>query len=78
MHDAHAPNPEVAFALSRLADPTSLRTTAIGVFRDVHRASYDDLLHEQIADAVDEQGAGGDPAHWKTLIAGKDTWTVTA
>jgi 2-oxoglutarate ferredoxin oxidoreductase subunit beta len=77
VHDAHAENPEVAFALSRLADPTSLRTTAIGVFRDVQRASYDDLLHEQIADAVDEQGPGGAEA-LQTLIAGKDTWTVTS
>ena len=59
VHDAQAANPEVAFALSRLADPTSLRTTAIGVYRDVHRASYDDLLHEQIADAVDDEGDGG-------------------
>ncbi len=77
VHDAHAANPEVAFALTRLADPTSLRTTAIGIFRDVHRASYDDLLHEQIADAVDDQGPGGLDA-LEELIAGKDNWTVTA
>jgi 2-oxoglutarate/2-oxoacid ferredoxin oxidoreductase subunit beta len=77
VHDAHAPNPEVAFALSRLADPTSLRTTAIGVYRDVHRATYDDLLHEQIAAATDEQGAG-DREALAGLLAGNDTWTVTA
>ena len=58
VHDSHAANPEVAFALSRLADPTSLRTTAIGIYRDVQRASYDDLLHDQIANAVEEQGEG--------------------
>ena len=77
VHDAHAHNPEVAFALSRLADPTSLQTTAIGVYRDVQRASYDDLLHEQIANAVDDQGDNGAEA-LQELIAGNDTWTVTA
>ena len=75
VHDAHAPNPEVAFALSRLADPTSLRTTAIGVYRDVHRATYDDLLHEQLAAAADEEGSG-DRDMLEQLIAGTDTWTV--
>ncbi len=77
VHDAHAPNPEVAFALSRLADPSTLRTTAIGIYRDVHRATYDDLLHEQIAAAVDDQGVGDRPV-LEDLIAGKDTWTVDA
>jgi 2-oxoglutarate ferredoxin oxidoreductase subunit beta len=77
IHDAHAPNPEVAFALSRLADPSTLRTTAIGVYRDVHRATYDDLLHEQLAAAVDDQGMGDRPV-LEDLIAGKDTWTVEA
>jgi 2-oxoglutarate/2-oxoacid ferredoxin oxidoreductase subunit beta len=77
VHDAQAPNPEVAFALTRLADPTSLRTTAIGIYRDVHRASYDDLLHEQITDAIDAEGAG-DISALEDLIAGKDTWTVSA
>jgi 2-oxoglutarate ferredoxin oxidoreductase subunit beta len=62
VHDAHAPNPEVAFALSRLADPTSLDTTAIGVFRDVSRPTYDDLLHEQLAAASQQQGAGDQSA----------------
>jgi 2-oxoglutarate/2-oxoacid ferredoxin oxidoreductase subunit beta len=75
VHDATAPNPEVAFALSRLADPTSLDTTAIGVYRDVKRASYDDLLHEQISDAVTSQGEG-DAQALADLIAGHDTWSV--
>jgi 2-oxoglutarate/2-oxoacid ferredoxin oxidoreductase subunit beta len=77
VHDAHASNPEVAFALSRLADPSSLNTTAIGVYRDVHRATYDDLLHEQIAAAVDDEGIGDRPV-LEDLIAGKDTWEVEA
>jgi 2-oxoglutarate ferredoxin oxidoreductase subunit beta len=75
VHDAHAENPEVAFALSRLADATTLRTTAIGVYRDVHRASYDDLLHEQLDAAVDTQGVG-DRSALEQVIAGNDTWAV--
>jgi len=77
VHDAHAANPEVGFALSRLADPTTLHTTAIGIYRDVKRASYDDLLHKQIANAVNDQGDGSAEA-LQTLIAGNDTWTVSA
>jgi 2-oxoglutarate ferredoxin oxidoreductase subunit beta len=77
VHDAHAANPEVAFALSRLADPTSLNTTAVGIYRDVKRASYDDLLHEQLARTARDQG-DGDIEALNNLIAGNDTWTVTA
>ena len=77
VHDAHAGNPEVAFALSRLADPTTLRTTAIGIYRDVHRATYDDLLHDQLAAAAEDEGTG-DRETLEGLIAGNDTWTVGA
>ena len=75
VHDSHAPNPEVGFALSRLADPTSLDTTAIGVFRDVSRPTYDDLLHEQLAAAATQQGAGDQEALQRMFLGG-DTWTV--
>jgi 2-oxoglutarate ferredoxin oxidoreductase subunit beta len=77
VHDAHASNPEVAFALSRLADPTTLRTSAIGIYRDVHRATYDDLLHEQLEAAAEDEGPG-DRETLEALIAGNDTWTVGA
>jgi 2-oxoglutarate ferredoxin oxidoreductase subunit beta len=76
VHDAHAENPEVAFALSRLADPTTLSTTAVGIYRDVHRATYDDLLHEQLAAAADNAGPGN-RASLERLVAGSDTWTVS-
>ena len=72
VHDAHADNPDLAFALSRLAD-TSLARTAIGVFRAVERPTYDDLMAEQLARA---QAAA--PADLDELLRGKDTWTVGA
>ncbi len=70
VHDAHAQDPSVAFALSRLADPTTLRDTPIGVFRSVAKPSYDELVNAQVAGAVADQGRG-DLAR---LLAGSDTW----
>ena len=71
VHDAHAPEPSTAFALSRLADFTSLANTAIGVFRDVERPVYDDLLGEQLARAA-ATGRGD----LQALLTGKDTWKI--
>jgi 2-oxoglutarate ferredoxin oxidoreductase subunit beta len=72
VHDAHAENPEIAFALSRLADTWTLENTPIGVFRDVTRPTYDALVADQLDRARAQQGAGDLAA----LIAGKDTWVV--
>ena len=72
MHDAHAAEPSTAFALSRLADFDTLENTAIGVFRDVRRPVYDHLLADQV-DRATAKGRGD----LATLIAGRDTWTVT-
>ncbi len=72
VHDAHAEDPGVAFALSRLADTVSLDRTAIGIFRDVQRPSYDRLAREQLEQAGDPAGS----ADLTNLIAGPDTWTV--
>jgi 2-oxoglutarate/2-oxoacid ferredoxin oxidoreductase subunit beta len=70
-HDAHAEDPSYAFALSRL-DRTDFAHTPIGVFRQVSRDSYDDLMTAQIADARARQGDGDLAA----LLAGPDTWQV--
>ena len=71
-HDAHAQDPGLAFALSRLSDPYTLANTPIGVFRDVARPSYDRLAREQVAAAVAKSGSGD----LQALINGKDTWTI--
>ncbi|MCB0918986.1 MAG: 2-oxoacid:ferredoxin oxidoreductase subunit beta [Actinobacteria bacterium] len=75
VHDAHAVDPGVAFALSRLADQVSLAHTPIGVFRDVHRPSYDRLAREQLAQAQSHGGSGDDEL--QSLLEGKDSWVVT-
>jgi 2-oxoglutarate ferredoxin oxidoreductase subunit beta len=75
VHDANAADPSAAFALSRLDDVT-MAHVPVGVFRSVQRPTYDDLVREQIDEAV--AGAGG-PAtddDLEALLAGSDTWTV--
>jgi 2-oxoglutarate ferredoxin oxidoreductase subunit beta len=74
VHDAHAPDASHAFDLSQLAD-ISLARTPIGIFRDVARPVYDDLMREQLERAQETQGAGDDDA-LADLLAGADTWRV--
>jgi len=73
VHDAHAKDPGLAFALSRLSNPRTLENTPIGVFRDITRAPYDQLVNEQIAKAREAKGAGD----LQALLTGSDTWTVS-
>jgi 2-oxoglutarate ferredoxin oxidoreductase subunit beta len=73
VHDAHAKDPGLAFALSRLSNPRTLENTPIGVFRDIKRAPYDQLVNEQIAKARADKGAGD----LQALLTGSDTWTVS-
>jgi 2-oxoglutarate/2-oxoacid ferredoxin oxidoreductase subunit beta len=73
VHDAADPDPSLAFALSRLDDPT-MAHVPFGVFRSVSRPTYDDLVREQTASA----SADGPPSDHDlaALLAGSDTWTV--
>jgi len=69
VHDAHAEDPGVAFALSRLPD-LELDKTPIGVFRDVERPTYDAQMAAQL-----RQGPVK-PGDLQRLLRGTDTWTV--
>jgi 2-oxoglutarate/2-oxoacid ferredoxin oxidoreductase subunit beta len=71
VHDAHAVEPSSAFALSRLTRETC-GATPIGVFRDVERSVYDELLAEQIE--VAQQAKEGDLA---VLLHAGDTWSIS-
>ncbi len=73
IHDAHAKDPGLAFALSRLSNPRTLANTPIGVFRDITRPSYDRLMRDQITEVTEAQGAGD----LQTLLYGNDTWAVS-
>ena len=50
VHDAHNPDPTMAFAISRLTDSGYLNQSPIGIFRQVERPTYDDQARAQIAD----------------------------
>jgi 2-oxoglutarate/2-oxoacid ferredoxin oxidoreductase subunit beta len=67
IHDPTVDDPTTAFALSRLTG-----VTPIGVFRDIDRPSYDELMNEQLVTAKQKQGAGDLMA----LLHSGDTWDV--
>src|SRR5690606_23904918 len=48
VHDAHTEDPSLAFALSRLTDAGYLNRAPVGIFRQVERATYDDLARQQV------------------------------
>jgi 2-oxoglutarate ferredoxin oxidoreductase subunit beta len=73
VHDAHAEDPSYAFALSRLSQADS-RYSPMGVFRDVTRPSYDQLLQDQLG--VAKAQAPGDTEALTSLLRGSDTWTI--
>jgi 2-oxoglutarate/2-oxoacid ferredoxin oxidoreductase subunit beta len=75
IHDAGAEDPSSAFQLSRLDDPT-MAHIPMGIFRNVSRPTYEDLVHAQIDDVVSAAGGGASDADLEKLLQGSDTWTV--
>ncbi|MGR6912898.1 2-oxoacid:ferredoxin oxidoreductase subunit beta [[Actinomadura] parvosata] len=71
VHDAHNPDPSVAFALSRLDEP-AFEHVPIGIFRSVDRPSYESLMSEQLEEAVAQKG----PGDLSELLMGGDTWRI--
>ncbi|MFG2072159.1 2-oxoglutarate ferredoxin oxidoreductase subunit beta [Nonomuraea maritima] len=71
VHDAHNPDPSVAFALSRLDEP-AFEHVPIGIFRSVDRPSYDTLMAQQLDDAAAQKG----PGDLNELLMGGDTWRI--
>jgi 2-oxoglutarate ferredoxin oxidoreductase subunit beta len=70
VHDANHAQPSAAFALSRLTQSTA-GATPIGVFRDVDRPVYDELMAEQLDTARAQQE--GD---LESLLHAGDTWKL--
>jgi 2-oxoglutarate ferredoxin oxidoreductase subunit beta len=71
VHDAKAEGPSLAFALSRVTQATH-GGTPVGIFRNVERAVYDDLMAGQIETATAKRGAGDLAA----LLHSGETWTI--
>jgi hypothetical protein len=62
----------LAFALSRVTQETH-GGTPVGVFRDVVRPVYDELMSDQLVTAVEKRGAGDLAA----LLHSGETWTIS-
>jgi 2-oxoglutarate ferredoxin oxidoreductase subunit beta len=71
-HDAHRQDPSLAFMLSRLSHGAD-GPTPIGVFRDVERPVYDQMLADQLERATAKQGDGD----LDKLLHSGDTWELT-
>ena len=69
-HDERLPEPSLAYFLSRMRYPEY--PEPIGVFRDVDRPRYEELLNEQIAESRRTRGDGD----LQQLFQAGETWTV--
>jgi len=72
VHDEKAPEPSLAYLLSRLRNEDGF-PEPVGVFRAVDTPMYDEELNRQIELARDKKGTGDLDA----LFTAGDTWTVT-
>jgi 2-oxoglutarate ferredoxin oxidoreductase subunit beta len=72
IHDIAHESPSLAFALSRVTQETH-GGTPVGIFRDVQRPVYDELMAGQIAEATEKLGAGDLGA----LLHSGETWTIS-
>ena len=70
IHHERYETPAYAFALASLKRPDF--PIPIGVFRAVEKPSYDEMLAQQVANAVEQRGQGDLAA----LLHSGDTWTV--
>jgi 2-oxoglutarate/2-oxoacid ferredoxin oxidoreductase subunit beta len=70
VHDEKAPDSYLAYMLARMEYPDY--PVPVGVFRDVEKPTYEDLLSGQVQTAIEKMGAGD---LMKLLNAG-DTWTI--
>jgi 2-oxoglutarate ferredoxin oxidoreductase subunit beta len=71
VHDRHADDPSLAFALSRL-NTDDHSPTPFGVFRDIDRPEYTSSVSAQLARASEAKG----PGDLATLLRSNGTWTV--
>jgi 2-oxoglutarate ferredoxin oxidoreductase subunit beta len=70
IHDERAPEPSLAFLLSRMRHPEF--PEPMGVFRAIEQERYVDSVRKQNEAAVAKQGKGD----LRKLITGDETWTV--
>ena len=72
VHDESSESAALGFALSRVTQETH-GGTPVGVFRNIVRPVYDELMAQQLETAVESRGAG-DLAE---LLHSGETWTIS-
>jgi hypothetical protein len=75
-HDAHAEEPTLAYLLSRFKhDPRQANPfpEPVGVFRDVRKPTYEEMLDDRIKASVEKRG----PGKIEELFKAEDVWTVS-
>jgi 2-oxoglutarate ferredoxin oxidoreductase subunit beta len=73
VHDIHLTDPSVAFMLARMEYHEGAEfPQPVGIFRAVERATYEDMMADQIDAAIGKQGMGS----LEKLINSGDTWVV--
>ncbi len=70
VHDETREDPAIAYILARMQHPKY--PVPMGVLRAVERPTYEDLMEQQLRDAVAREGEGD----LEALLAEGDTWTV--
>ncbi len=70
-HDEKTPEATHAYLLAHLYKPAF--PEPLGVFRDISRPCYDDLVRDQVTQAVNAKGAGD----LQSLFDTDDSWDVT-
>jgi 2-oxoglutarate ferredoxin oxidoreductase subunit beta len=70
VHNEKMDEPNLAFLLSRMTYPRF--PECLGVFRDVQEPAFDEVLHQQHAQAVKARGRG----ELAKLFASEDMWVV--
>jgi 2-oxoglutarate ferredoxin oxidoreductase subunit beta len=71
VHDAHRPEPSLAFALARLSSDDH-SPTPFGIFRQVERQEYAGAVGTQLAAASERNG----PGNLADLLRSNGTWHV--
>ena len=70
IHNEQDPDPTYAYLLTQMEYPEM--PVPFGIFREIVKPTYDEMLNAQVQDAIKKKGKGD----LKELIYGSDTWTV--
>lgn len=70
IHHEQDPEPNHAYLLTQMEYPEL--PVPFGVFRDIEKPTYDEMMDQQVRDAIKKKGKGD----LKELIYGTETWTV--